>query len=459
MASHEERNGIKTTNNKPENGRKKKILPTKTFKDRESLLTVLVENPHIKVVKHMFIASLIGLFVNTVAHDYFKNGKLKVGLGVISRGFDKLHLVVPAWGLLNICSILCYFCFNLWANVRIQMSPKVKYRQVWDLLWLFSVPIYYIIHFRAVSVFVGYFSLPIASATVLCLEQTRLLMKTHAFIRSNIEKVTSFKSHSDKDLKVASLSHYIYFLFAPTIVYSDTYPRRKTIRWNLIGQWFMEVIGVIFYYAFLLERFVIPGHKDVGLKPYSMSELFLMMCDHGTVGLLFLLLGFYVVLHTVQNLIGELMLFADREFYRDWWTSTNYSDYFRTWNIVVSDWLYTYVYKDCYELVVPGNKAFAKVLVFLLSAIVHEWILTYIFGFFLPALFLVFLFTGSCLTFLKTPDHSIVNILIWYCLALGSGWLVSLYSMEYFVRVNVPVENSTVRDFIVPRLFTCNCIT
>ena len=31
---------------------------------------------------------------------------------------------------------------------------------------------------------------------------------------------------------------------------------------------------------------------------------------------------------------------------QDWWNSTSYADYYRTWNVVVHDWLYAYIYKD-----------------------------------------------------------------------------------------------------------------
>lgn len=31
---------------------------------------------------------------------------------------------------------------------------------------------------------------------------------------------------------------------------------------------------------------------------------------------------------------------------QDWWNSTSYANYYRTWNVVVHDWLYYYVYRD-----------------------------------------------------------------------------------------------------------------
>lgn len=31
---------------------------------------------------------------------------------------------------------------------------------------------------------------------------------------------------------------------------------------------------------------------------------------------------------------------------QDWWNSTSFANYYRTWNVVVHDWLYYYVYRD-----------------------------------------------------------------------------------------------------------------
>lgn len=42
-------------------------------------------------------------------------------------------------------------------------------------------------------------------------------------------------------------------------------------------------------------------------------------------------------------MLNNLTLF---DIFQDWWNSTSFSNYYRTWNVVVHDWLYTYVYKD-----------------------------------------------------------------------------------------------------------------
>nr|AEE61685.1 unknown [Dendroctonus ponderosae] len=438
--------------------RRVRELPTKKFQVRDSLLTILCENPHIKVVKHIFVAFLIGLFLNTVLQDFFDHGEFRVGFKVIKAGLGKFHWALAVWIALNIAAVLSYLCFNLWATIRSNFPPKAQNVQVWDSCWLLALLAYYVLQFRVISIVVPFLKLPIGSAAIICLEQTRFLMKIHAFVRGNAGKVLNYKPHSDQTLSLASLRDFMYFLYAPTLVYCDQYPRRDAIRWGFVGTKVVDFIGVIFYYAFLLERFLIPEHKDIGLRAFTLQELILKAVNNFAVGLMFLLLAFYVVLDTTQNLVGELLKFGDRQFYEDWWTSTNYSDYFRTWNMVVGDWLYTYIYKDMYEHVVPGNKTIAKITVFLVSAVVHEWVLTYMFGFFFPALFVAFIIVGSVLSFIRSPNLDIVNILFWYMLTLGSGLLSSAYAMEYFIRVNLPSEGTSLMDFLIPRLFTSDSI-
>ncbi|GCB84355.1 hypothetical protein scyTo_0024966, partial [Scyliorhinus torazame] len=41
-----------------------------------------------------------------------------------------------------------------------------------------------------------------------------------------------------------------------------------------------------------------------------------------------------------------MLRFGDRMFYKDWWNSTSFANYYRTWNVVVHDWLYCYTYSD-----------------------------------------------------------------------------------------------------------------
>ncbi len=63
-------------------------------------------------------------------------------------------------------------------------------------------------------------------------------------------------------------------------------------------------------------------------------------------GGLCLLLSFWALLHAWMNAFAEMLRFGDRMFYKDWWNSTSFAGYYRTWNAIVHEWLYAYVYRD-----------------------------------------------------------------------------------------------------------------
>lgn len=80
--------------------------------------------------------------------------------------------------------------------------------------------------------------LPLASATTLLMEQVRLLMKTHAFVRENVPVSLAYYKAKKKDERsdkktqnddisgpCPDFSRYLYFMFAPTLVYRNRYPR------------------------------------------------------------------------------------------------------------------------------------------------------------------------------------------------------------------------------------------
>lgn len=163
--------------------------------------------------------------------------------------------------------------------------------------------------------------------------------------------------------------------------------------------------------SYTVRKVVMPSFDEFGKTKHKWEEIILSILQNCGPGIIFYLSGFYVVLHVVQNLFAEILCFGDRLFYEDWWTSTGFLNFFRSWNILVGDWLYTYIYKEIYESLIP-SKSVAKFSVFIISAVVHEWIIYNVFQFFFPVIFFEMMLSGS-LAMLKTPKHSILNILLW----------------------------------------------
>lgn len=56
-----------------------------------------------------------------------------------------------------------------------------------------------------------------------------MLMKIHAYIRSNVPTITSHKIKNEEinaqNLEYPNFSQMLYFMFAPTLVFKKEYPR------------------------------------------------------------------------------------------------------------------------------------------------------------------------------------------------------------------------------------------
>lgn len=143
---------------------------------------------------------------------------------------------------------------------------------------------------------------------------------------------------------------------------------------------------------------------------------------------------------------------------QDWWNSTSFSNYYRTWNVVVHDWLYSYVYQDALWLLGGRARGAAMLSVFLVSALVHEYIFCFVLGFFYPVMLVLFLVFGGLLNFTMHDQHTgpAWNVLIWTMLFLGQGILVSLYCQEWYARRHCPLTQTTFWGLVTPRSWSCH---
>jgi len=211
----------------------------------------------------------------------------------------------------------------------------------------------------------------------------------------------------------------------------------------------------MFNMSFVFERIILPSFEDFGKHPFELRPFVLTVYGSWLPGILIFVCGFYCLLHAWMNGAAEVMTFGDRLFYKDWWNSTTHATYYPRWNVVVHDWLYTYIYKDMYEIITPGNRGFSTFAVFFISSIFHEYILVFTFGFLFPVMFMMFGVLGFSLVFLPKTSHATGNMFLWFSLCTGSGVMISLYVMEYYARVNCPQLRDYFTDLLIPRSFFC----
>ncbi|XP_045118480.1 sterol O-acyltransferase 1-like isoform X2 [Portunus trituberculatus] len=438
-------------------------LPSRNFMARPSLLKELLTVNHMESIYNIFVAILVLLFFNKVLDEIIHTGSPNLDLSLIVWAFGGLDRVIVIWVcMFTTTSVFVYVAFHHWAHSRHAMP--VVYDAVAGVVFLLYLGLFVYLPLQSL---LHHFLPPASSLIILC-EQVRMFMKTWAFVRSNLSRARSYKKDDDatqdegqnNSTLCPNFSHYLYFLFAPTLVYRDEYPRNETCDWRKVINDLGQVIGCLFYTHFLFVRFCVPAFQKFGQESFNGTNLLVAVFSCMFPGSLVLLCGFFAILHAWLNAFAEMLRFADRMFYKDWWNSTSYARFYRTWNCVVHDWLYEYVYRDivswqrqqgggCSKL-----RCFPMMVVFFISSVVHEYILSFAFRFFYPVLLIMFGGFGVAFMFVNSKARQF-NIFLWVTLIFGTGIIMCLYSMEWYARINCPPTFDGFLDYAVPRSLNC----
>jgi len=107
--------------------KERRQLPDKVFVARESYLTALLQVEHMRTIYHIFYIILVMLLLNVVCHDYFAEGRLKLGLGTFRGGLQRLHWVMGVWLLEHVFVLALYYAFQGWALVRAKLQSHSEY--------------------------------------------------------------------------------------------------------------------------------------------------------------------------------------------------------------------------------------------------------------------------------------------------------------------------------------------
>jgi sterol O-acyltransferase len=86
-------------------------------------------------------------------------------------------------------------------------------------------------------------------------------------------------------------SHYIYFLFAPTLIYRDEYPRNSKIDWTFVLEMFGQVFAAIIYVYYVVLRFCVPTFTHLNQTEITLTTFVSVLFNSIMPGSLFLLLS------------------------------------------------------------------------------------------------------------------------------------------------------------------------
>jgi sterol O-acyltransferase len=347
-----------------ENAKKNKWkTDKKVFEPRETLLTTIFEQEHFRTIYHIFLAFLMLYAFSTFLSDVME-GRLFIDLSLIWRTLDKPHFFLGIWVLL--VSITALYAWIV--------SVTIKRMRKWPKLFWSVYLVYQVVFYLMPGYFTWTWKLPPGSALIVLIETIRIAMKVHAF---------SYEAMYSPEEKV-SLGCFAYFFVAPTLVYRSKYPMTRRISWGSACKHLMNLIFCVIYCFFLFDRFFIPHFEKYGIEEKERPlRLLYVAFECAIPGTMIFMLGFFGVLHSWFNFFAELCQFADRDFYSDWWNATNWPSYFRRWNGVVHDFIYWYLFQP-FQRTFKLNRSASMAIAFLLSALVHEYVMMIVFRFFFP---------------------------------------------------------------------------
>lgn len=171
-----------------------------------------------------------------------------------------------------------------------------------------------------------------------------------------------------------TITNLTYFWWAPTLIYQPVYPRSERIRWSFVLKRILEVIGLSVFIWLASAQYAAPLlqnslDKVANLNLVSILERLMKL---STISLVIWLAGFFALFQSFLNALAEIMRFGDRNFYDDWWNSTDLKQYWSTWNKPVYFFMKRHVFSP---LIGRGWSAqAASIAVFVVSGILHEFL-------------------------------------------------------------------------------------
>lgn len=233
-----------------------------------------------------------------------------------------------------------------------------------------------------------------------------------------------------------TLSDLYYFMMVPSLCYELNFPRTTRIRKSFLIKRILEVLIGLQVVFGLFQQWIIPSVKN-SLETFSKMEVMaaserllkLAVPNH-----LLWLIFFYLLFHSFLNITGEILKFADRNFYGDWWNATNVEDFWRYWNLPIHRWAVRHLYLPMAR---RWGRFVAALSVFLLSAFFHEYLVS------VPLRMVKWWsFSGMMLQIPLAPLTKLVerkcgprfgNALMWMSLILGQPLCIMMYYHDYAI--------------------------
>ncbi len=346
-------------------------------------------------------------------------------------------------------------------KVRVPFKPKHLWRIFFSLhilncIFVLAITTYFV-HFKIFHPLIG--TICEVHALILCLKVCSYAL-TNRDLRDMYAKRYSRK---DKETTIAnkhiittydmpllykehpypeniSLSNLIYFWWAPTLVYQPVYPRTEKRSWTFIARCVAEMIFIGWLVIFITGQYAVPTLEHSLEKFHELDYIGMLerLMKLATISMVEWLLGFFFIFQSYLNCLAEIMRFADRDFYQDWWNSGSVGTYWRLWNKPVTNYFKRHIYIPCLNR--GWTSMQASLVVFLVSAVLHELLVGIPTHNILGVAFLAMIFQAPLIWVTQPLEaargrHTTIgNCIFWLSFLLGQPFGVLLYYFAWQIR-------------------------
>lgn len=264
--------------------------------------------------------------------------------------------------------------------------------------------------------------------------------KTEKKLKSELDEV---KDSNCRELPEQVLVHYpdnlnykdmYYFIAVPTLCYEINFPRTKAIRKRFLIKRIVEMAFLCTLWFVLIQQWMIPilQNSKESFREANTIRIVERLLKFAVPNHVCWLILFYCIFHSYFNILAEVLRFADREFYREWWNAETVPEFWKNWNIPVHNFCTRHIYKPLLSIGV--TKFQSQFIVFFISAFFHEYLVS------IPLrMFRVWSFLGMIMQLpfaffvFKYLKGNYGNMAIWLSLIIGQPLAIFMYIHDYYI--------------------------
>jgi len=302
----------------------------------------------------------------------------------------------------------------------------------------------------------------LSTKTFLGIESVLMAVKIVSFTSTARTLLHKQKEEKENEIKpkesIVSIKKMFYFRFSPTFIYSSNYPLTDKTNWSRVFFYtyfnitiFMIGIPVVYGSCYPLQM---AGRESIPISILIKQFVYLSTITSGYL-CLFMSIGCY---NNLTNLWAEILWFADRGFYKDYWTSYDWSNWFSKWNKIMKNYLIISIYKPVKQMIGDDKSRIPAFVTMTLSGFLfHDLIGILIFGFmYFPPFFVLQPLSFLVPTVSLDNKHPSLSHYVFFVstLIICFSLLLFTFLLEFYCRKNCLFEQNWT-NFFLPVSLSC----